>query len=118
MLEGLDCATGEMIDLPRVCRVSPDRRLLRYPLLIETLLRDRLYRALQRYGSGPSTMYPAVLPGIPGLETVLAGQGPFPKAEAFAARILTLPTHQRVGREDIARMRRALCSLMVRNKSS
>ncbi len=109
MVGELDCAAGEVIDLPRVCQVSPDRRLLRYPLLIEAVLRDRLYRALRRYGLGPSTMYPAALPGIPGLETVLAGHGPFPMAEAFAARILTLPTHQRVGREDIARMHRALC---------
>jgi hypothetical protein len=110
MLGGLDGMAGEMIDLPRVCQVSPDRRLLRYPLLIEAALRDRLYGALQRCGLGTSVMYPAVLPGIPGLETVLAGQGPIPMAEAFAARILTLPTHQRVSREDIARMRGVLCS--------
>jgi dTDP-4-amino-4,6-dideoxygalactose transaminase len=99
-----------MIDLPRVCKVPADRRLLRYPLLIEAALRDRLYGALQRRGLGASIMYPAALPGIPGLETVLAGQGPIPMAEAFAARILTLPTHQRVSREAIGRMRRVLCS--------
>jgi hypothetical protein len=112
MLGGLDGRAGEMIDLPRASQVSQDRRLLRYPLLIEAGLRDRLYQALRRCGAGPSTMYPAALPGIAGLETVLAGQGPFPRAEAFAARILTLPTHRRVDGEAIARMRRELLTVI------
>ena len=55
-------------------------------------------------------MYPAALPGIPGLEARLAGQGPFPAVEAFAACILTPPTHSRVGSKDIANIRRVLCS--------
>jgi dTDP-4-amino-4,6-dideoxygalactose transaminase len=102
-------ATG-IIDLPKVCQVSPERRLLRYPLLVNESIRDRLYRQLHRFGSGPSVMYPAALPGIPGLEALLAGQGPFPVAEAFAARILTLPTHRLVGLKDIANIRRVLNS--------
>ena len=108
MIGELDGPAGELIDLPMVCQVSLDRRLLRYPLLVKAAMRDRLFRALRQCGLGPSTMYPVALPGILGLETVLAGQGPFPMAEAFAARILTLPTHQRVGREAIGRMRRVL----------
>jgi dTDP-4-amino-4,6-dideoxygalactose transaminase len=111
MLKGLDGAAGELIDLPRVCRVPAQRPLLRYPLLVEAAARERLYGELRRRGLGPSTMYPAPLPGIAGLETVLAGQGPFPAAEAFAARILTLPTHQRVSGDDIARMRAVLSSI-------
>jgi dTDP-4-amino-4,6-dideoxygalactose transaminase len=39
---------------------------------------------------------------------VLAGQGPFPAAEAFATRILTLPTHTGVRRGDVAKMCRVL----------
>ena len=73
-------------------------------------IRDRLYQQLHRFGSGPSVMYPAALPGIPGLEARLAGQGPFPAVEAFAACILTPPTHSRVGSKDIANIRRVLCS--------
>ena len=53
-------------------------------------------------------MYPAALPGIVGLEALLAGQGPFPRAAAFAARILTLPTHQHVRRGDIEKMHQVL----------
>jgi len=55
-------------------------------------------------------MYPAALPDIFGLEALLAGQGPFPATEAFAACILTLPTHSQVGSKDIANFRRVLCS--------
>ncbi len=60
-------------------------------------IRDWLYQQLHRLGSGHSVMYPAVLPGIPGLEVLLSGQGPFPAAEAFAACILMLPAHSRAG---------------------
>ena len=35
-----------------------------------------------------------------------AGQGPFPAADAFASRVLTLPLHGRVRAADIAMMRR------------
>ena len=52
----------------------------------------------------------ATLPGIPGLEGALAEPGPFPSAEAFAARILTLPTHNRVANGDIAEIRQVINS--------
>jgi dTDP-4-amino-4,6-dideoxygalactose transaminase len=50
-------------------------------------------------------MYPVALPAIPGLESMLSDQGPFPAAEAFAARVLTLPLHRRVRGADIRVMK-------------
>lgn len=80
-------------------------RLLRYPLLCGTkALRDELYRRLDRAGLGASRMYPSALPGIEGLEKILAGQGPFPQAQAFSDRLLTLPTHGGVTRRDVERI--------------
>jgi dTDP-4-amino-4,6-dideoxygalactose transaminase len=111
MLSDLDPAASGMIDLPRVCAVSAQRRLLRYPVLVEVHRRNQLYRALQKRGLGPSLMYPAALPRISGLESILAGQGPFPAAEAFAAGILTLPVHRRVTIRDIECMRRVIFSV-------
>lgn len=105
MLQELDPPPAGLIDLPKVCQVLRQRKLLRYPLLVEALVRDRLYQQLHRNGSGSSVMYPTALPGIPGLETLLGGQGPFPAAEAFASCVLTLPTHGKVGLKDIANIR-------------
>ena len=110
MFEEMDTSVTGLIDLPKVCKVLREHRLLRYPLLVNDSTRDRLYQQLHQSGSGPSVMYPAALPGIAGLEALLAGQGAFPAAEAFAASILTLPTHSRVGSKDIANIRRILCS--------
>jgi len=108
MLAELDLSTKGVIDLSAVCEIPTNRRLLRYPLLVNAKARDGFYAELRRRGLGSSGMYPATLPGIAGLRELLAGQGPFPAAEAFAARILTLPTHNRVGSADIAEIRRVI----------
>jgi len=110
MIERMDTSVTGLIDLARVCQLPLGRRLLRYPILVNESLRDRLYQQLHRLGSGPSVMYPTTLPRLPGLEALLAGQGPFPVAEAFAACILTLPTHRLVGSKDLANIRRVLSS--------
>jgi dTDP-4-amino-4,6-dideoxygalactose transaminase len=110
MLSELDPESSGVIDLPGACGVSSDRRLLRYPLLIDVRQRNRLYRTMLKLGLGPSTMYPAALPAIAGLESILTEQGPFPAAESFAAGILTLPVHRRVSIRDIERMRQILFS--------
>jgi dTDP-4-amino-4,6-dideoxygalactose transaminase len=99
MLDGL--APGSIVSLPVACGVDKQQPLLRYPLLVEAGLRDRLLDLLHRHGLGASPMYPAILPGIEGLEDLLSGQGPFPKAEQFASRFLTLPTHASVRSADI-----------------
>ena len=104
MLGELDLSAKRIIDLPRVCKTPESRRLLRYPLVVDAVDRDSIYAELKRRGLGPSGMYPAALPGIPGLERLLEGQGPFPAAEVFATRILTLPTHNGVRRGDVAKI--------------
>jgi len=103
---------GALIDLPAVCNHPARHRLLRYPFLVDPERRDGCYRLLRKAGLGPSRMYPAALPRIRGLDTILAGQGEFPEAETFASRILTLPTHSRVRVTDIGKMRYILASCM------
>jgi dTDP-4-amino-4,6-dideoxygalactose transaminase len=110
MLAELDISTKGIIDLTVVCEIPTNRRLLRYPLLVNAKARYGLYAELRRRGLGSSGMYPATLPGIFGLKELLAGQGPFPAAETFAARILTLPSHSRVGGSDIAEIRRVIAA--------
>jgi dTDP-4-amino-4,6-dideoxygalactose transaminase len=97
-----------LIDLPAVCGVQPPRRLLRYPLLVQTGWRDRIYQRLRKAGLGPSILYPSSLPGIQGLEELVGDQGDFPAAEAFAGRMLTIPTHDRVSGSDIQKIRELL----------
>ena len=100
-----DCG---ITDLARACKIPKNRRLLRYPLLMESELRDSLYTRLQDAGLGPSQMYPAALPEIPGLESLLSDQGDFPEATSFAKRLLTLPTHQQVSQADIDKISRLI----------
>lgn len=110
MLSRLDLNDCGITDLPRMCNIATDRRLLRYPLLVEPDARNPLHKELYRHGLGPSLMYPSVLPEISGLELLLSSQRAFPAAASFAERLLTLPTHQGVGRADIAKMSQVLCS--------
>lgn len=114
MLEPMD---GRLIDLPGVCGVAHERRLLRYPLLLDAENRNAVLRDFRAQGLGASTLYPSILPGIPGLEELLGGQGAFPRAEAFAKRILTLPTHVGVRHKDISRMRSILERLLQASRS-
>jgi hypothetical protein len=53
MLEDMDAVPAGLIDLPRVRKVSRERRLLGYPILVDTSVRDRLYRNMSRSGLGP-----------------------------------------------------------------
>ncbi|MGB5180128.1 MAG: DegT/DnrJ/EryC1/StrS family aminotransferase [Gammaproteobacteria bacterium] len=97
-------ADNGIVNLPVACQLPVQQRLLRHPLLVDSTRRDQVYARLSEAGLGVSIMYPAILPTISGLETLLAGQGPFPAAEQFAARLLTLPTHAGVRRDDIEAM--------------
>lgn len=99
---------GGVIDLPDACKVQPHRRLLRYPLLVQAEWRDRVYYRLRNAGLGPSLLYPSSMPRIHGLVNLLQGQGNFPVADAFARRILTLPTHEGVRNADIVKIREIL----------
>lgn len=101
MLDSLD----KINNLPRLCNMEANRRLLRYPLLLEVESRDRVYRKLKQAGLGVSVMYPAILPRIAGLTHILDSKQGFPNAEMFASRILTLPTHSAVCEKDIEKMK-------------
>lgn len=100
MLSKFDSGNSGITDLSRLCKCSKERKLLRYPLLVEQEIRDQLYTKLQQYGLGVSRMYPAILPEITGLGGLLQ-QGEFPEAASFAKRLLTLPTHSQVSQTDI-----------------
>ena len=104
MLDSLD----KVNNLPRMCFMEKNRRLLRYPLLLEAESRDRVYQKLKQAGLGASVMYPTSLPLITGVGQLLDNQQGFPNAEMFASKILTLPTHSSVGERDIKKMKAIL----------
>jgi dTDP-4-amino-4,6-dideoxygalactose transaminase len=106
MVAELADSSEYLVNLPDACGIPRNLRLLRYPLLTAPDQRDRIYGELRQAGMGPSIMYPTSLPDIPGLNVFLGEQGGcFPIAGEFAARILTLPTHNRVAIRDISRIR-------------
>jgi dTDP-4-amino-4,6-dideoxygalactose transaminase len=105
-----DDAGLEIVDLPAVCHVPPSQRLLRYPLLLDASARDRVYSYLRRKGLGPSRMYPVSLPAIPGLGSYFESEKSYPEAVRFAARILTLPLHEKVTNADICKIMACLSS--------
>ena len=92
-----------IVDLPAVCGCPSPNGLLRYPLLLASEKRDAVYQRLRRLGA--SSMYPAVLPAIEGLGTLLANAGAFPAASDFAVRLLTLPLHGRMSDSDLEALR-------------
>ncbi len=94
----------QVINLPQVCGVEWNRRLLRYPLLLDAGLRDDVYRQLNQAGLGASIMYPDTLPGINGLNHLFEKKD-FPQARAFAASLITLPTHNNVNNKDIKKIK-------------
>ena len=91
-------------NLPKLCDSGVQSSLLRYPLLLDSSLRNLLYRKLKQAGLGASILYPASLPQIAGLHEILDDKQTFPNAEKFAAQLLTLPTHSRVSEKDLNQM--------------
>lgn len=108
LLQQMGSSNGMLIDLPRVTGTPAGLRLLRYPLLVATSMRDRLHQVLRQAGLGPSLMYPRAMPEIPGLEEMFENQCDFPQARSFAERILTLPTHSGISERDLAGIRNIL----------
>jgi dTDP-4-amino-4,6-dideoxygalactose transaminase len=87
--------------LPTVLRLRRGR-LLRYPLLLaERSTRDRVLRSLIARGLGASAFYERPLCEISGMPAVVRRQGDCPAARSFAERLLTLPIHQSVTREQL-----------------
>lgn len=100
-------SVANVTDLAVICGMPSERRLLRFPILVDAGARDELYQKLKQAGLGASIMYPASMPEIEGLEPFFAGQS-FPQAEAFASKLLTLPVHAQVSDQDIEKMAKFL----------
>ncbi|HRD66725.1 MAG TPA: DegT/DnrJ/EryC1/StrS family aminotransferase [Candidatus Competibacter sp.] len=97
------CA-GVAVDLPRILW-GRARRLLRYPLLCrDRVAQERLLVRLAAAGLGATAMYREALPWVHGVSQMLDTLPALPGAQAFAERLLTLPVHDGVSREDIERM--------------
>jgi dTDP-4-amino-4,6-dideoxygalactose transaminase len=75
--------------------------LLRFPLLLEPGLKQRLLAEPHGVRLGMSGMYPATVAAIPQLGGRLP-QISFPRAEAVASTLVTLPTHPLVTEADRA----------------
>ncbi|MEC9339971.1 MAG: DegT/DnrJ/EryC1/StrS family aminotransferase, partial [Pseudomonadota bacterium] len=87
---------GGGVDLPGQLGVSTST-LLRYPLLAaDEAQRDRLLTALNDAGLGATSLYGKILPEIDTVPGESSPAGDYPHARAFAARLLTLPLHNRV----------------------
>ena len=91
---------------------GPEENLLRFPLLFDSGdRRDQALRELERSGLGATKMYPAPLHRLPGLESYFRGVEDLRQSESVAARILTLPMHDRVEPPDISRIGSIIRSL-------
>ena len=99
---------NEINNLPETCNTEENRRLLRYPLLLEEDIRDRVYQRLNQAGLGVSTMYPTILTKIAGMDYLLDIRPHYPNAEAFASRLLTLPTHGYLSEKNIQKIKAIL----------
>ncbi|ROQ42894.1 dTDP-4-amino-4,6-dideoxygalactose transaminase [Marinobacter sp. 3-2] len=88
-----------------------DQALLRYPLLApDRLIRDRALERLNGAGIGASAFYEHSLEEIDGIDEILP-ESECPVAKDFAARLLTLPTHEDVRDGDVSTMARELFRL-------
>ena len=112
MLDSLGSSSDRISNLPRVCESGPNRRLLRYPLLLEAATRNQVYQKLTQAGLGASIMYPASLPEIAGMNHILDEKQRFPNADVFASRLLTLPTHMHVNKKNIEKIKAILSELV------
>lgn len=76
---------------------------LRFPILVmNPVLREKIYHELLQEGIGVSKMYPTAIHHIPGIRPYLANvHEQFPNAELVASSILTLPTHSLVTKKDL-----------------
>ena len=76
---------------------------IRYPLIFgDSQTRDAVNAQLTANGLGASSSYPATLHGYPALQPGIFSNDT-PRADSVSRRILTLPVHQYVRREDMVR---------------
>mgnify|MGYP003632111363 FL=1 len=80
--------------------------LLRFPILCNNqLTRDQILSQLNQQGIGASKMYKTTLPNIEGTPLSEAQkQNPYPCAQSFADRLLTLPCHSDVGVSSLSKI--------------
>ena len=108
MLGGLPA--GQVEDVARMSCGKDIPSLLRYPIRLKNAsIRDKAYKMMGDLGV--SRMYPAALPGIENIPNAVIGQEPFPCAEAWVKRLLTLPVHNGVTEQDIRVIRDVLISV-------
>jgi dTDP-4-amino-4,6-dideoxygalactose transaminase len=73
---------------------------LRLPIFTRTAAdRDRVYTSSRVRGLGMSLAYPSPVSDIPEIRALFEGQT-FPTARRVAERLLTIPTHHWLSRED------------------
>jgi dTDP-4-amino-4,6-dideoxygalactose transaminase len=95
---------SHIVDLPLTHGVPADYALLRYPILAGSkALRDEIHARLRQAGLGASTMYAQALPDIERVGPLVTVQSDLAHARDFAARLLTLPTHEDVDDATIER---------------
>jgi dTDP-4-amino-4,6-dideoxygalactose transaminase len=90
-------------------RAERRMRLLRYPLLCKTVeQRDKLLANFSVQGLGVSPLYQRALVEIPHVLPLVDVCGELKNASQFAARLLTLPTHEQVADKHFSRMQASL----------
>jgi len=96
--------------LPVQSGVSTYSPLLRYSILVkDSNIRELIYRDLSNAGVGISKMYQHILPDIANIKhSMFAEITDCTNAEYFAASLLTLPMHQDVKEQHIAKIKSVL----------
>jgi dTDP-4-amino-4,6-dideoxygalactose transaminase len=106
-----DCSSGFSI-LGAELGGGTKGSLIRFPLLAPSrYARDEAYSRLLRRGLGPSVMYNAPIPGVPGIDDRFGSATAFPNACDFAAKLLTLPTHSGVTDRHLEQISQIMLSL-------
>jgi len=90
-----------VIDLPSYTRHNFNNPLLRYPILFrDNASRDRALCSLDSLGA--TKMYDKSLPDIEGISNYINNKSnEYPNAVKFSEKLLTLPTHKDVKKQDI-----------------
>ncbi len=87
--------TDISVSLPSSCQTYSDQRLLRFPiLLMQSHDKSQFIEEARDLGLGASGLYPDILPNIHNVPAHLFTNNNFPAAKDFAARLVTLPTHE------------------------
>lgn len=92
---------------------SRAKGLLRFPLLCSSEeVKLALLQELRANGLGASAMYPAAIDRIEGVNGLVRASSPLDNSKSFAARFMTLPLHEGVGKA----FRRKFAKILKRYK--